>query len=294
MPNSAALELQTLLRATGGSRQAADEVEAYLASVSRPTGHPVEVLQFGARHYAGTPRNREQSNAMTRLVAARLAIAFAITFAVILAVLHFLEPEFNSDGHLISEYELGRYGWLMRLAFFSMAGASLALCFAIHEDLETTAGHIGKWWLLLVAVAYVGAGLFVPDESTGLGLPADPAQLDRGAIAPTLNATLHGLSGVVVIASSPIVFTLLSRSLTWSPRWTAKAHALRWPTCLAWVGLASLPISLALYNAMQQPGTLDLRVIVSVTNRFMILTYAAWLAACAYQIANEWRPLPCS
>jgi hypothetical protein len=224
-----------------------------------------------------------RATAMTRVITARMAIAFAIAFAAILAVLHFSEPEFNSEGHLISEYELGRYGWLMRLAFFCMAGASLAVWFAIREDLQTTAGHMGEWWLVLVAVAYVGAGLFVPDESTGLGLPVDPAQVGRSAIAPTLPATLHGLSGVVVIASSPIVFTLLSQSLSTSSRWTTKAHALRHATWLAWIGVGSFVISLALYNAAQQPGSLDLRGIVSVANRFMILTYAAWLATCAYQ-----------
>jgi hypothetical protein len=31
-----------------------------------------------------------------------------------LTMLHFLEPEFNS-GHLISEYQLGDYGFLMSL-----------------------------------------------------------------------------------------------------------------------------------------------------------------------------------
>ena len=65
-----------------------------------------------------------------------------------------------------------------------------------------------------------------------------------------------------------------------------KARALRRSTWLAWIGLAAFLISLALYNAVQQPGGLDLRLFVSVANRFMILTYAAWLANCAYQIAD--------
>src|SRR5262245_29675461 len=99
---------------------------------------------------------------MTRSSAARMAIGFALTFVVILVVLHLFEPEFNSDGHMISEYELGRYGWLMRVAFLTMAGASLAVWVAIRDDLQTTAGNIGTWWLLVVGLSYVGAGLFVP------------------------------------------------------------------------------------------------------------------------------------
>jgi hypothetical protein len=135
---------------------------------------------------------KEEQGLMSRSSAARIAIGFALTFIAILVLLHVLEPEFNSDGHMISEYELGRYGWLMRVAFVSMAGASLAVWFAIRDDVQTRAGQIGKWWLLVVGLAYVGAGLFIPDDSTGLGLPADPAQVGRSAIAPTLNASCMG------------------------------------------------------------------------------------------------------
>jgi hypothetical protein len=53
----------------------------------------------------------------------QVAIGFAVTCAEIPAPLHLLEPQFNSDGHVISDYELGRFGWLMSAAFVSMAGA---------------------------------------------------------------------------------------------------------------------------------------------------------------------------
>jgi len=228
---------------------------------------------------------------MPRALATRLAVGFALAFVVILATLHVMEPEFSADGHLISEYELGPYGWLMSLAFFSLAAASLSLWVAIRDDLRTTAGRIGTWWLLLVALAYLGAGLFYTDESTGgLGLPADPAAVNRGAVAPTLNATLHGLSGVIVIASSPIVYTLLCRGLARNTRWAAKIRGLRWLTWLTWVGLVSFPISLAVYSAFQQPGSMDVRVVASVANRFMVLTYAAWLAVAAYQSTRVLPP----
>jgi hypothetical protein len=220
---------------------------------------------------------------MTKTLAARFALGFAIAFALLLGLLHVIEPEFNSNGHLISEYELGNYGWLMSLAFWSLAAASLFLAHSLRDDLRGLAGTIGFWWLLLLAVAYLGAGLFYPDTSTGgLGLPMDPVDFKRGEIAPTLSATLHGVSGIVVIGSSPIVFTLLARGLSKNSRWAAFAKDLRFPTWLAWLGLASLPITMIAYYSLQQPG-LDLRPLVSLFNRVMILTYAAWLAICAQQ-----------
>lgn len=221
--------------------------------------------------------------------ASQITLGFTVAFVVILTALHFLEPEFNTQGHLISEYELGQYGWLMSLAFFCLAGAALSLWFAIRKDLQTTGGRIGSWWLLLIVVAYIGAGLFYPDDSTGgLGLPLNPADFERGTIAPTLNATLHGLSGIVVIASSPIVFTLLRRSLAKNPKWFSGMRKINLATTAAWTGLLIFPMSMILYNLAQQPSGFDFRLIVSIVNRIMILAYAAWMAIVAWQ-ENEIR-----
>jgi hypothetical protein len=61
---------------------------------------------------------------------ATLAIGLCVAFLTILSALHGLEPEFNPP-HLISENQLGRFGWLMSLAFFCLGTASLAL-FAVQ------------------------------------------------------------------------------------------------------------------------------------------------------------------
>jgi Protein of unknown function (DUF998) len=221
---------------------------------------------------------------MNKLTIARFALWLPITFAVILAVLHILEPEFNLGGHLISEYELGRFGWLMTLAFWSLGAASLFLAYSIRDDLRGRSGAIGFWWLLLIAIAYFGAGLFYPDESTGgLGLPFDPVDFKRGTVAPTLNASMHGLSGIIVIFSSPIAFTLLCRSLPNNPQWSPRLGKINWATTAAWIGLLLSPFSLVLYYFAQQPSGFDFRIIASIVNRIMILAYAAWLAITAWQ-----------
>jgi hypothetical protein len=58
---------------------------------------------------------------------ATLAIGLCVAFLTILSALHGLEPEFNPP-HLISEYQLGRFGWLMSLAFF-LSGNGFARAF---------------------------------------------------------------------------------------------------------------------------------------------------------------------
>jgi hypothetical protein len=53
---------------------------------------------------------------MSLSLRARLSLGLVAMFLGLLAALPVLEPEFNS-GHLISEYQLGRHGWMMSLAF---------------------------------------------------------------------------------------------------------------------------------------------------------------------------------
>src|SRR5262245_58400585 len=65
-----------------------------------------------------------------------LTIGLGVAFLAILLLLHVLEPEFNPP-HVISEYQLGRFGWLMSLAFVCLGAASLALFPAARQQIRT-------------------------------------------------------------------------------------------------------------------------------------------------------------
>jgi len=60
-----------------------------------------------------------------------LSIVFAIVFLFLLLLLHFLKREFDPSWRMISEYEIGHFGWLMRLAFFCWGASVLLLLIAI-------------------------------------------------------------------------------------------------------------------------------------------------------------------
>jgi hypothetical protein len=42
-----------------------------------------------------------------------VSFAAAATFLVLLATLHFIKPEFDPSWNMISQYEIGRYGWVI-------------------------------------------------------------------------------------------------------------------------------------------------------------------------------------
>src|SRR5262245_4181452 len=88
---------------------------------------------------------------------ATLVIGLCVAFLAMLSVLHVLEPEFNPP-HLISEYQMGRSGWLMSLAFFCLGAASLALFAAARQEIHTRPGRFGTWGCLSSALP-ISAGV---------------------------------------------------------------------------------------------------------------------------------------
>ncbi len=101
------------------------------------------------------------ANAVTAisLTAARLSLAAAAAFVVLLAALHVIKPELDPSWRFISEYEIGDRGWIMALAFLSLALSCVALFIAIRSQMRTIVGRIGLALLLLSAAGMIVAAM---------------------------------------------------------------------------------------------------------------------------------------
>ncbi len=86
--------------------------------------------------------------------AARLSFAAAATFVLLLAALHFIKPEVDPSWRMVSEYGIGRYGWVMVLAFLSLALSCVTSFGAIRSQIRTIGGKIGLAVLLVSASRY--------------------------------------------------------------------------------------------------------------------------------------------
>jgi hypothetical protein len=193
-----------------------------------------------------------------------LSIVFASVFIIILTLLHFLKRELNPSWRMISEYEIGRFGWLMRIAFFSWGASVLALLISIWPSLQPISGTISRWWLVLIVMALFGAGIFKTDPIT--------------ENTPNWVNTIHAVCGAIVILTFPIAATLAVRSLLHNQLWSASRSQVIFGTVLTWVGLAAFFASIIISRTIDpSAGRVGPHVYLGWPNRIMVVTYVVWL-----------------
>ncbi len=204
------------------------------------------------------------------MISAYTSIGFAAIFLVILFLLHFLKPELDPSWRMISEYEIGRFGWMMRLAFFSWGASVLALLITIWPSLQPISGTISRWWFVLIVIALFGAGIFKTNPITD----NTPSRIN----------TIHTICGAIVILTFPVAATLAVRSLLHNPLWSVSQGQLILGTVLAWIGVvayfASIIISGIIHPSAVRKPSADRdwpHVYQGWPNRFMVVTYIIWL-----------------
>ncbi|HEY3422212.1 MAG TPA: DUF998 domain-containing protein [Methanocellaceae archaeon] len=205
--------------------------------------------------------------------AALLAFAGAVAWVALILMLHVLEPEFDPSWRMISEYELGSYGWMMQLAFFSMGLGCLATLVALWPYVQSIVGRIGLVLLAVAGFIGSGAGIFLTDPITA------------SVNAATLSGAMHTVCGFVFILGFPIAVTLIGYGLARSQAWTPMRRWLPFATGLVWLGFLAFIVSLIIF--VPGKGGFGPDVLIGLPNRFMAVSYAAWLMIAAWYAG--WR-----
>lgn len=216
-----------------------------------------------------TATTAKPATAISR-TAARLSFAGAAAFLVLLVALHFIKPELDPSWRMISEYAIGRYGWVMVLAFLSLAFSCVTLFVAVRGQIRTTGGRIGLVLLLVCAAGMTIAAVFT----------ADPITASRDEL--TTRGNLHGLGGLLGIPGFPIAATLISRSLARNQAWSPARRSLLYVAALTWGGLLAFILSVALLLP-QGNGGFGPDVPIGWPNRLLVLAYSVWLMVVAWQ-----------
>ena len=204
----------------------------------------------------------------TSFIASRMSVIFSTTFISILFLLHFLKPELDPSWRMISEYEIGRYGWLMRLAFFCWGSSVLSLLVALRGSLRTMGGKVGYVWLVLIGIALFGAGIFATNAITDT--------------TPSTANSLHTLCGAFVIMTFPIASSLVVGSLARNEKWSAVRRQQFWMEILVWLSMFAFFGSIIISTAINpSAGRVGPEVYLGWPNRLMVVIYNIWLITIA-------------
>lgn len=192
-----------------------------------------------------------------------LIISGAATFLLIVFLLHFLKREIEPSWRMISEYEIGRFGWLMRLAFICLSISCAALLATTHAYLSP----INELFLGVAAFGLWGAAIYA----------TDPITTPREAMSGT--SRLHAVFGVLFIFGFPVAAALI----TWNsifPLSNSFRLLVSVMSVLVWLGLIAFMVSTAVYGRSKEasgPG-----VKIGWPNRVMMLINVAWLLVAGF------------
>jgi hypothetical protein len=201
--------------------------------------------------------------------AARLALVANGVFVALLGALHGLKSDLDPSWHFLSEYAIGRWGWLMQGAFLALAVANLGTFATIRPWLRTTAGNIGSALFLAGTCGTALAGLCITDP---INTPSE---------AQTLSGLLHNIGGGLGLLG--FVGTLIfSVRLLREPAWRTARLAVGIATTLIVLGFLYSFVSIASLTA-QHNGVFSPETPIGWPNRVGILSGCAWLAIIAWQ-----------
>ena len=204
---------------------------------------------------------------------AKLSKWSAFLFLGFLLVLHFIKPELEPSWHFISEYQIGKFGWMMSLAFLSLAVSCTTLSVALWSQLNFM-GRIGLLLLVVSAAGMIIAAIFISDPLT--------------AVRESEHGKLHQLGAMLdsIPVASVLITVALIRKGNW---WNRSKNILIWSVIMVWTGLIVFIVSMALLFPVD--GKFGPDVLLGWQNRFMITVQSLWLIIMANQTIRFSRML---
>lgn len=197
-------------------------------------------------------------------LAARLSIASGASFVLVLGGLHLLEPEFDPTWRFVSEYALGPFGWLMRLAFVLLATSLASASVALAPQVRPVLGYIG-----LGILGIGGGGLLI-----AAAFVTDPIATSREAAS--FSGTMHVLGAS--LDYTPVAALLLSFALGRLPAW----QPVRGRLFLAAGVMLALMVAFMLL--LPRDGQFGPGVFAGLCGRFLLISYLGWLSAVGLHI----------
>lgn len=194
-----------------------------------------------------------------------LAIASAVYYAVAVLILHVVQRDLNPIDRFMSDYVLGRAGFLMTTTFFVWAVGLASIAVALPRVLASSRSRkVGLVLLWLGVVGILGAGFFATD-------PGDPV---------TTSGKIHVLSSLLGLPALGIGLLLVSLGFRRDERWRSIAPL---AVTLALAFLAGFLSIMFVFAGGRGSGA---------AQRATIGVALVWMVVVGYRIAARGRHLP--
>lgn len=186
------------------------------------------------------------------------AVACFVYAVMALLTLHVLRPDYAPATNFISNYAVGRYGWIMTTWFLAMSCGLLMLAAGLYANgLRSIVALLGIFLLVIAAIGLIVSAIFPTDAP---GAPSTPT----GAI--------HDISFLVNVGSIFIAAVLLSVSFGVHPAWRSYRRT-------AWI-----LTSLILTGFVVQFLTLHKGMPYGLANRYFVAVLFLWLFAVSFRL----------
>src|SRR5262245_7693779 len=206
------------------------------------------------------------------VLAARAAIGAAALALVALAALHVLKPEIHPSRTMISQYALGRHGWVMALCFAAFAAASACGAVALIEHAPTALGRIGLAFLIATAVGLAMAARF----------PMDPVSTAHDQMSFT--GRMHGMAFMIGVPCQLIAVLLLSLALRGQA--SHAALPLLTVTAVIWICFVLMITIMLIVGPGKAPNPNGPERFLGWPNRLFMVGYGVWLIVVAWPLAR--------
>lgn len=190
-------------------------------------------------------------------------------FAVLLVGLHLVEPEFDPTWRFVSEYALGGAGWMMTLAFVSLAISLLGAALSVVRHIHTIFGFIGLVILALAAAGFLLAAAFETDPIT------------TAADSYTFSGRMHVFGAS--LDYSPVGMLLAGWALSRAEGW----RHLRRPLMIT--ASIALLLMVGFTAALPRDGHFGPGVHSGLIGRLLLLSYLGWIIAATLAVLRHQR-----
>jgi len=195
-------------------------------------------------------------------------------FLLLLILLHFLKSELNPTWHMVSEYAIGHYGWMMQLAFGCLALGCVGIAVAGWEQVVTTSGRIG---LLLLVIAAIGLTIAAINNT-------DPVNTSKAEMSG--HGKIHGFGFMIGVPCITIAAVMISISLRATQSWGWARQPLLWLAQLPWISIIAMA-AIILILLPKNDGKFGPAVFIGLPNRIWVIACCAWIILIAVGIIKQ-------